>query len=203
MVPKSTLLAHLLKRTAGYRTAKARHPNMHIPKYWYYHRTVLPVVAHKRSRMKVRLERRPNGSTTWIRAKAVGYSHTGKAILIDLKQRRLYWFDSGHRKGSAPVGIGAPGDPTPTGSYFIAFHSLPPSPGYGKMILATSAHSNKFQDFEGFNDAIIAIHGPLGEEAAIKPNGARVSHGCIRMLNGALDKIRHFPNGTPIIIVKG
>jgi len=202
LVPKSTLLAHLLKKTAGYRTATSKHPNMHIPQYWYGYRTVLPIIAQKNHRLKVRLERRPNGSTTWIRDSVVGYSTTKDAILIDLKYRRLFFFKGGHRKLSAPVGIGAPGDPTPVGSYFVAFHAPPPNSGYGSVILATSAHSTTIKDFEGLKDAIVGIHGPLGEEAAINPNGARVSHGCIRMLNPDLNKIRHVPNGTPVIIVK-
>lgn len=200
MVPKSTLIAHLLKRTPGYATAKSHHPDTHIPEYWYDHRAALPVVARKHGRMKVRLERRPNGSTTWIRTNVAGYSRTKSAILIDLTYRRLFWFRAGKLQGSAPVGIGAADAPTPTGKYFIAFHSPPPGPGYGSVVLATSAHSTTFKDFEGFDDAIVGIHGPLGEAAAIRPNGAAVSHGCIRMLNGALNKIRPLPDGTPIII---
>jgi lipoprotein-anchoring transpeptidase ErfK/SrfK len=172
---------------------------MHIPARWYGHWSVLPVIATKNFRLKVRLPRRPNGATTWVRITDVRYSTTPYAVLVDLKYRRLFWFNGGHRLGSYPVGIGSPSDPTPTGSYFIAFHSPPPDPGYGSVVLATSAHSNVIQDFGG-GDAIIAIHGPIDAAGVIGRSGAAISHGCIRMQDGDLSRIGGLPDGTPVII---
>jgi lipoprotein-anchoring transpeptidase ErfK/SrfK len=118
---------------------------------------------------------------------------------VDLAARRLVWFDSGRPMGSYPVGIGSPTDPTPTGSYFVAFHSPPPDPSYGPVVLATSAHSNVIQDFGG-GDAIIAIHGPIDAAGLIGSSGAAISHGCIRMQDADLSRIRGLPDGTPVII---
>jgi lipoprotein-anchoring transpeptidase ErfK/SrfK len=67
-------------------------------------------------------------------------------------------------------------------------------------MLETSAHSTVFRTFEGGNDAIIAIHGPIGSDAAIGTNGAAISNGCIRMHNSQLVKVAHVEDGSPIII---
>jgi len=199
LVPTSTVLVHLVRRTPGFASPTARRPDMHIAPRWYGHWSVLPVIATKNFRLKVRLPRRPNESTTWVRVTDVRYSRTPYAVLVDLKYRRLFWFNAGHRVASFPVGIGSPTDPTPTGSYFIAFHSPPPDPGYGPVVLATSAHSNVIQDFGG-GDAIIAIHGPIDAAGLIGRSGAAISHGCIRMQDAALSQIRGLPDGTPVVI---
>ena len=56
--------------------------------------------------------------------------------------------------------------------------------------------------FEGGNDAIIAIQGPITaqSDAAIGKNGTRISNGCIRMHNRQLVKVARVPDGTPIIL---
>jgi lipoprotein-anchoring transpeptidase ErfK/SrfK len=200
LIPTSTVLVHLVRTTPGFASPTDRKPEMHIPAQWYGHWSVLPVIATKNFRLKVRLPRRPNGSTTWVRITDVRYSRTPYAVLVDLSLRRLFWFDAGRQLGSYPVGIGSPADPTPTGSYFVAFHSPPPDPGYGPVVLATSAHSNVIQDFGGGGDAIIAIHGPIDAAGVIGSSGAAISHGCIRMQDADLAQIRGLPDGTPVII---
>jgi lipoprotein-anchoring transpeptidase ErfK/SrfK len=104
---------------------------------------------------------------------------------------------------SARAGVGSPGDPTPAGQYFVAFDEPPPQPGvgYGPFVMVTSAHSPAISDWEGSGDAVIGIHGPLGMDAAIGTTGARISHGCIRLHEQALDKLSAVPPGTPIDIV--
>jgi lipoprotein-anchoring transpeptidase ErfK/SrfK len=101
---------------------------------------------------------------------------------------------------SAPAGVGAGSDPTPTGEYFVAFREPAPSPGYGPFILVTSAHSPNITDWDGSGDAIIGIHGPLGEDSAIGTTGARISHGCIRLHLQAQAHLAAIPPGTPIDI---
>jgi lipoprotein-anchoring transpeptidase ErfK/SrfK len=102
---------------------------------------------------------------------------------------------------SFPVGIGIPAAPTPTGRYFVALFAQPPSPGYGQFVMVTSAHSNTISDWEESGDAIVAIHGSLGSDAAIGTTGARVSHGCIRLHDVDLAQLRNVPAGTPVDIV--
>jgi lipoprotein-anchoring transpeptidase ErfK/SrfK len=199
MVPTSTVLVHLVQTTRGFATSTAKKSDQKIPAQWFGYYSVLPVINSGNFRLEVRLPRRPNGSTTWVNATAVRYSTTPYAVLVDLGFRRLFLFDAGHLMGSFPVGIGAPDDPTPTGSYFVAFRSPPPDPSYGPFVLATSDHSDTIEDFGG-NDAIIAIHGPIDEAGEIGSSGAAISHGCIRMLDPDLEHLSGIPVGTPVII---
>jgi lipoprotein-anchoring transpeptidase ErfK/SrfK len=199
MVPTSTVLVHLVKPTKGYATSTAKRPDQTIADSWYGYYSVLPVIATDNFRLEVRLPRRPNGSTTWVKATDVRYTITKYAILVDLQARRLVKFYAGQETGSYPVGIGTSADPTPTGSYFVAFRSPPPDPSYGPFVLATSDHSDAIQDFGG-NDAIIAIHGPIDAAGSIGGGGAAVSHGCIRMLDPDLSQLGNIPTGTPVII---
>ena len=50
------------------------------------------------------------------------------------------------------------------------------------------------------NAAVLGIHGLLGGAALIGPNGARISHGCIRLKNNDLG-LRVVPVGNPIDVV--
>jgi lipoprotein-anchoring transpeptidase ErfK/SrfK len=60
-----------------------------------------------------------------------------------------------------------------------------------------------FRSFDGGDDAIIAIHGPIGSDALIGNHGAAISNGCIRMHLGDLAKVvRHVPDGTPVIVTR-
>jgi lipoprotein-anchoring transpeptidase ErfK/SrfK len=117
--------------------------------------------------------------------------------------RRLSLYNHGKLVFTAPAGIGTAADPTPPGHYFLAFNEAPPqpNPGYGPFILVTSAHSPNIADWQGSGDALIGIHGPLGEDAAIGTTGAKISHGCIRLHESAQVKLRAAPPGTPIDII--
>ena len=101
----------------------------------------------------------------------------------------------------APVGIGTRRYPTPTGHYFVALFATPPNPGYGPFVMVTSAHSETITDWEQSGDAIVAIHGPLGSDQEIGTTGATVSHGCIRLHDADLARLRQVPDGTPVDIV--
>jgi lipoprotein-anchoring transpeptidase ErfK/SrfK len=122
-------------------------------------------------------------------------------IVVDLSTTRLQLFDHGNEVANFPAGIGISSDPTPTGSFFVAFFARSPSPGYGAFVIVTAAHSNTITDWDKSGDAITAIHGPLGSDAAIGTTGARVSDGCIRLHNEDLTQLRDVPAGTPIDIV--
>jgi lipoprotein-anchoring transpeptidase ErfK/SrfK len=83
----------------------------------------------------------------------------------------------------------------------VALFAQAPSLAYGAFVIVTSAHSNAISDWEESGDAITAIHGSLGSDAAIGTTGARVSHGCVRLHDGDLTQLRNVPAGTPIDIV--
>lgn len=173
-----------------------------VPMRWFGRPSVLPVIATRVGWVKVRLAQRPNGSTAWLRDSDVTLGRTPYRIVIDLSKTHLYLYRNGHRVMSAAAGVGAPDDPTPRGTFFVAFRQAPPRPGngYGRFILVTSAHSAKIHNWEGSGDAVIGIHGPLGKKKAIGKRGARISHGCIRLYNKSLNKLGSVPPGTPIHI---
>jgi lipoprotein-anchoring transpeptidase ErfK/SrfK len=131
----------------------------------------------------------------------VTLSETPYRIVVDLATTHLRLYRLGHLVLSVPAGTGTATYPTPTGNYFLALLSLPPSPGYGAFVMVLSAHSNVITDWDRSGDALVAIHGPLGADAEIGTSGAAVSHGCIRLHESDLLKLRPIPVGTPVDIV--
>jgi lipoprotein-anchoring transpeptidase ErfK/SrfK len=124
-------------------------------------------------------------------------------IVINLATTHLTLYKDNRMVFSAPVGAGTRADPTPTGQYFVAFLEAPPKsdPGYGAFIMVISAHSDAISNWQGSDDAVIGIHGPLGGDKEIGTTGARISHGCIRLHENDLLKLRDVPPGSPVDIV--
>jgi len=174
-----------------------------VPATWFGRPSILPVIAAKLGWVRVRVAQRPNGATAWLPASDVTFSSTPYRIVIDTASMRLALYDQGRLVFAAPAGIGTRDDPTPAGDYFVAFDEQPPqpNPGYGPFIMVTSAHSPEISDWEGSGDAVIGIHGPLGDDTEIGSTGARVSHGCIRLHDQALERLTAVPPGTPIDVV--
>jgi lipoprotein-anchoring transpeptidase ErfK/SrfK len=163
--------------------------------------SILPVIAQQPGWVQVRLAQRPNGSTAWVPAGDVSLASDPYYLVIDVTTTHLGLFKDGQEIANFPVGVGVAGAPTPTGQFFLALFARAPSPGYGNFVIVTSGHSNTYSDWEQSGDAITAIHGSLGADAAIGTRGARVSHGCIRLHNVDLARLRDVPAGTPIDIV--
>jgi lipoprotein-anchoring transpeptidase ErfK/SrfK len=172
-----------------------------VPGSWYGRPSVLPVIATSPGWVEVRLAQRPDGSTTWLPDKDVRFGRTPYLIVINLADMHLSLYRQGRLVLTTPAGVGTPEDPTPPGQYFVAFVEPPPSPAYGAFVMVTSDHSEAIKNWEGSGDAVIGIHGPLGEDALIGTTGARISHGCIRLHEQALVKLRGVPPGTPIDII--
>jgi lipoprotein-anchoring transpeptidase ErfK/SrfK len=171
-----------------------------VPGRWYGGLSSLPVIGQRAGWFRVRLVTRPNGSTTWVRAADVTITDTPYRIVVNLAAEHLRLYRLGRQIMNAPAGIGTKRDPTPTGQYFVAMLEESPSAGYGPFILVTSAHSESIGDWEGSGDAVIGIHGPLGEGGLIGTGGAALSHGCIRLQLPDLARLRPVPVGTPITI---
>jgi hypothetical protein len=163
--------------------------------------SALPVIARQPGWVEVRLAQRPNESVAWVPAQDVSLATDSYHLVIDLASMHLQLFDRGKEVANFPAGIGVPADPTPTGAFFVALFAQAPSPGYGAFVIVTSAHSNTITDWEESGDAITAIHGSLGADAAIGTTGAEVSHGCVRLHDADLAQLRDVPAGTPIDIV--
>jgi lipoprotein-anchoring transpeptidase ErfK/SrfK len=172
-----------------------------IPPTWYGRPSVLPVIAAKPGWVEVRLAQRPNESTAWLASSEVRLGSTPYRIVINVGTMHLSLYDHGKQVLSAPAGVGTADDPTPAGQFFVAFDEPPLSPGYGAFVMVTSAHSPSISDWEDSGDAVIGIHGPLGEDGAIGTTGARVSHGCVRLHDTALRQLAAVPAGTPVDIV--
>jgi lipoprotein-anchoring transpeptidase ErfK/SrfK len=201
-VSGSTVVATVL-RTAPRYASPGRPAAGTVPASWYGRPSVLPVIATSPGWVLVRLAQRPNGSTAWLPAADVALSSTPYRIVVSSTTTQLALYDRGRLVFSAPAGVGTPDDPTPAGEYFVAFDEPPPQPdpGYGPFIMVTSAHSPAIRDWAGSGDAIIGIHGPLGEDSEIGTAGARISHGCIRLHDQALERLTEVPPGTPIDVV--
>jgi lipoprotein-anchoring transpeptidase ErfK/SrfK len=201
-VPASTELATVLATAPGYDAPGGRTVGA-VPANWYERRSVLPVIATRPGWVRVRLAQRPDGSTAWLPASDVRLSSTPYRIVVDLATTKLALYDDGRLVFSAPAGVGSPDDPTPTGEFFVAFDEPPPqpNPGYGPFIIVTSDHSRSISDWEDSGDAVIGIHGPLGEDSQIGTTGARISHGCIRLHDQTLEQLAKVPAGTPIDVI--
>lgn len=209
-VPASTELATVLATAPGYarpgqqaggRGSGSAGPARTVPASWYDRPSVLPVIGTKPGWVEVRLAQRPNGSTAWLPASDVKLSSTPYRIVVNTAATKLSLYDHGKLVFSAPAGVGTTDDPTPLGEYFVAFDEPPPSAGYGPFIMVTSAHSPAISDWEGSGDAVIGIHGPLGMDTAIGTKGARISHGCVRLHDAALEKLSKVPAGTPVDVI--
>ena len=171
-----------------------------VPGDWYGYASILPVIDEADGWLKVRLQRRPNEDTAWIKADGVKLSTTPYRITVDVKEQEMTLYQDGQKVFSAPVGVGKKATPTPTGSFFVTFQHKPPSAGYGPVMLFLSAHSETIQNFQGSGDAIIAFHGPVGSDAKIGTDGAALSNGCIRMHPEDLAKLKPVLPGSPVDI---
>jgi lipoprotein-anchoring transpeptidase ErfK/SrfK len=205
--PASTVIATVLSTAPRYaspgRLAPGTGSANTVPASWYDRPSVLPVIATSPGWVQVRLAQRPNGSTAWLPDDDVTLGSTPYRIVINAATAWLALYDHGRLVFSAPAGVGTTEDPTPAGEYFVAFDEQPPQPnaGYGPFIIVTSAHSPAIADWEGSGDAVIGIHGPLGDDTEIGTSGARISHGCIRLHDQALERLAEVPPGTPIDVV--
>ena len=168
---------------------------------WHGSPLFLPVIATLAGDLEIRLPTRPNGSTTWIRASNLRLYHSPYRIVIDLASRHLLLYRNDKLVLDAPAGVGTTTDPTPTGHFFVASFATAPTPAYGPFVIVTSAHSDAITDWEESGDAVVAIHGPLGEDAEIGTTGARISHGCIRLHDNDLELLRAVPDGSPIDVI--
>ncbi len=176
-------------------------PTVKVPGQWLGEASVLPVLAQQPGWVEVRLAQRPNESVAWVSAGDVSLASDAYRIVINLDTTHLQLFERGQQVADFPVGVGLPAYPTPTGHFFVALFAEAPSQGYGPFVMVTSAHSNTISDWEESGDAITAIHGPLGADAAIGTTGARVSHGCVRLHDADLIQLRDVPAGPPVDVV--
>ena len=146
----------------------------------------------------ISLPQRPNGTTGWVRASALGPLHVVYGMLvIDRSTLRATLYNrNGHAIWSAPVGIGRPSLPTPAGHFYV-LEKLRAIGGatYGPFAFATSAYAPTLTDWPG--GGVVGIHGT--NQPQLIPGDP--SHGCIRLRNGDITTLWHLLKiGTPIDI---
>ena len=153
--------------------------------------------AHGAMWIRLRLPQRPNGVTAWVRRRALGeFNLVHTRLVVDREALHVTLYDRGRRRFRAPVGIGAPGTPTPAGSFWIRerFH-VSDNPLYGTRAMGTAAYSNALTDWPG--GGVVGLHGT--SEPDLIPG--RPSHGCVRLRNEDIERLyRRTPIGTPLLI---
>lgn len=147
--------------------------------------------------IKIRLPRRPNGSTGWVPQWALGPLHvTRSALEIDRKRLTIRLRQDGRVVWTSRIGIGAPATPTPAGRFYVRekLHNTFGDPLYGPWAIGTSAYSGLADWPSG---GVIGIHGT--DRPTLIPG--RPSHGCIRLRNSAITALAaRLAIGTPIWI---
>ena len=138
---------------------------------------------------------RPNGRTGWIPAGAADLHPVRELIHIDRSARTLELWSNERLVLRTRVAIGRPGMETPLGLFYVTWKLVPQAPVLGKFALETSAYS-KLSEWPG--GGIVAIHGTYEPRLL----GQAVSHGCVRVSNRDILRLRaRVGLGTPIRIV--
>lgn len=161
---------------------------------------VFLVQGQREGWLRALLPMEPNGSEGWIRARDVALTEHPYRIRVDLNARRLTVLKRDRIILRETVAVGNPATPTPTGLFFTTVLVEPndPSGPYGRFAYGLSAYSEVYEEFAG-GDGQVAIHGTNTPSLI----GQAVSHGCIRMENGAISRLaRLVPLGTPVRITK-
>ena len=155
------------------------------------------VDADGKTWLLIRVPGRPNGRKGWVTEDELNplqVIHT--QIVINRHSLRLTLFKFGKKKMSAPVGVGRPSLPTPSGNFWIREKLRSLGPVYGPWAIGTSAYSPKLTDWPG--GGVVGIHGT--NEPGLIPG--RPSHGCVRMKNKAISRlVKKAPLGTPVKII--
>jgi lipoprotein-anchoring transpeptidase ErfK/SrfK len=163
--------------------------------------TMLVADAEKsgsRTWYQIYLPDRPNGSEGWVKANDVEVVKLHDRIEIDLSKFRLDYFRDGKLADSFKVGIGRNIWPTPTGTFYV-WATVPqasPLGPYGAYAMGLSGFSPVLSEWPG--GGRVAIHGTANPADP----GHKVSHGCIRVFNRDVVKLKHVPMGTPVLIQK-
>jgi len=160
---------------------------------------VLATRSHvdRRNRLwyRITLPGRPNGRSGWVSAYGLSLAPMRREIRIDRSARRLELWQGEKRLVSTRVAVGARGMETPLGLFYVTWKFVPDAPILGAYAFETSAYS-RLSDWPG--GGIVGIHGTPWPWLL----GQAVSHGCVRVHNIAINKLRRLvPVGTPIRIV--
>lgn len=147
--------------------------------------------------IRTRVSGRPNGRVGWVARDALGPLHrVATRIVVDRRALTATLERVGRRLMRVGVGIGAPGTPTPGGSYWVTEKlTFSNEPVYGTHALGTSAYAPTLTEWPA--GGVVGLHGTSQPE--LLPG--RVSHGCIRVRNDQMRRLWQLtPIGTPVLI---
>ena len=145
---------------------------------------------------RISLPGRPNGRTGWVPAASLTVKPIRKEIVIDRSERTLELRNAGRVVLRTRVAVGAYGMETPLGLFYVVAKFRPTAPILGAFGFETSAYS-KLSEWPG--GGIVGLHGTNTPSLL----GQAVSHGCIRVANEAILRLKDLvPVGTPIRIVE-
>lgn len=149
--------------------------------------------------VRVRLPMRPNGRKGWVPRSRLGSFRTVRTRLwIDRRRFIAKLYRRGHVVWRTSIGVGRPAWPTPRGRFYVRERLIPVERNsiYGAFAFGTSAYSPVLTDWPG--GGMVGIHGT--NQPGLIPG--RISHGCVRVRNRPISRLRRLmPLGTPIRVV--
>jgi hypothetical protein len=149
--------------------------------------------------VRVRLPMRPNGKKGWVPRSRLGSFRTVRTRLwIDRKRFVAKLYRRGRVVWRTRIGVGKSHWPTPRGRFYVRERLIPVERNsiYGAFAFGTSAYSPVLTDWPG--GGMVGIHGT--NQPGLIPG--RISHGCVRVRNRPISRLRRLmPLGTPIRIV--
>lgn len=149
--------------------------------------------------LRVRLPERPNDRAGWIAADHTRLRTTLWRIVVSTATRTMEVRRRGRVVRRFAVVVGAPGTPTPQGTFAIGERIRQGYGVLGPWALHLTAHSQVLDDYGG-GKGRVAIHGRSGALLA-DPLGTAASHGCIRMDNAAVSWLAtRAVEGTPVVV---
>lgn len=146
--------------------------------------------------LKVVLPVPPTGSTGWVRAEEVKLLQHSYRVSVQLRAHRITVFDGDAVILTEPIGVGPAAARTRGGNYYIKELLRPPGPNgpYGAYVYGFSGFSNQLLSPAG-GGGVVGIHG-TNDPSSI---GRNVDHGCIRMSNAGITRLKdRLPLGTPV-----
>ncbi|WP_052596139.1 L,D-transpeptidase [Luteipulveratus mongoliensis] len=166
-----------------------------IPAKQIHQATWLPVIGHQANWIKVRLPARPNGASAWIPDTGQKTASTAWSVRIDLSENSLTVDKGKEKMGQWSVGHGLDSSPTPQGETFLLTGFVDPKQTFSPVIYALGAHSDTLDSYGG-GPGTVAVHGWPTKAGRT----GKISHGCVRVPEAALDIFGKLPAGTPVSI---
>ncbi len=173
---------------------------------------VFGVVQRQGDWIQVLVPVRPNGTVGWLPAASATVTRTDLSVEVSLAERRVRVVRGGVEELAAPIAIGRPSTPTPTGEFYVTdiVPSANPDGGYGPVALALNGYSEVMDAFAGEDGAgasgetapdarapVLALHG-TNRPASV---GHARSNGCPRLYNDDVLRLAELvPAGTPVRI---